>query len=263
MQSKTTVEPIGVFRKSYLLAAIVAALTCVALLPADSWAAEEQKNPDPLEPINRTIFAFNDTADRYVLRPVAKGYNFVVPKPVRTGVGNFFDNWTYPITIVNSFLQGKFKQGASDTGRFLVNSTVGVLGIFDPATKMDLPEHDEDFGQTFARWGIGQGPYIVIPILGPATLRSGIGMIGDSQVNPVTALNDSSVRAKLVIAWFIESRAALIGPDETMRDAFDPYLFMRDAYLQNRAYLISDRTADNADSGDSFDDELDDEFEDF
>jgi len=235
-------------------------LCCTLLLPGIGMAEEEddRRNLDPLEPVNRVIFTFNDTADRYVIRPVAKGYNVVVPKPVRTGIGNFFNNWTYPITIVNSFLQGKFKQGASDTGRFLVNSTIGLLGIFDPATKMNLPEHDEDFGQTFARWGVPQGPYIVIPILGPATFRSGVGLLADTQVNPVTQLNDSSIRAKLVIAWFIESRAALIGPDEALRDAFDPYLFMRDAYLQNRDYLINDKSENDG----TFEEEFED-FEDF
>ncbi len=226
----------------------VAIIALAAIIPADALAEEspektQARNPDPLEPLNRKIYAFNDVADRYVVRPVAKGYNTIVPKPVRTGVGNFFNNWTYPITIVNGFLQGKFGQGASDTGRFLVNSTIGLLGIFDPASRMNLPEHDEDFGQTFARWGIGQGPYIVLPILGPATMRSGVGLIGDTLINPVTQLNDSSIRAKLVITWFIESRAALIGPDEAIRDAYDPYLFVRDAYLQNRQYLNEDRSA--------------------
>ncbi len=231
-------------------------LCCLLLIPGIGRAddAPEESNPDPLEPVNRVIYAFNDTADRYVFRPVAKGYNVVVPKPVRTGIGNFFNNWTYPVTIVNSFLQGKFKQGASDTGRFVVNSTVGLFGFFDPASKMNLPEHDEDFGQTFARWGIGQGPYIVIPILGPATVRSGIGILANTQVNPVLQLNDSSIRSKLVIAWFIESRAALIGPDEAVRDAFDPYLFMRDAYLQNRDYLINDKSAEDAIFEEDFED---------
>lgn len=222
-------------------------------------AEEQTHNPDPLEPVNRRIYAFNDVADRYILRPVAKGYNFVVPKPVRKGVGNFYDNWTYPVTMVNSFLQGKFKQGVSDTGRFLVNSTIGLLGIFDPASKMNLPEHEEDFGQTFARWGIGQGPYIVIPLLGPATLRSGVGRIGDTLVNPVMQLNDSSLRGKLVVTWFVQSRAAFVGPDEAIQDAFDPYLFVRDAYLQNRAYLIEDRSADDIDFEEEFDD-FDDDF---
>ncbi len=231
-------------------------LCCLLLIPGIGRAddAPEESNPDPLEPVNRVIYAFNDTADRYVFRPVAKGYNVVVPKPVRTGIGNFFNNWTYPVTIVNSFLQGKFKQGASDTGRFVVNSTVGLFGFFDPASKMNLPEHDEDFGQTFARWGIGQGPYIVIPILGPATVRSGIGILANTQVNPVLQLNDSSIRSKLVIAWFIESRAALIGPDEVVRDAFDPYLFVRDAYLQNREYLINDKPAEDAVFEEDFED---------
>lgn len=224
------------------------ALAIVALLAAASISAqaeESQKNIDPLEPLNRKIYAFNDVADRYVFRPTAKGYNYVVPQPVRTGIGNFFDNWTYPVTIVNGFLQGKFRQGTEDTVRFVFNSTFGLLGFFDPATKGGLPRHTEDFGLTFARWGIPQGPYVVLPILGPYTARSGIGILGNIQVNPVIQVNDSSARTKLIIAWFIESRAALIGPDETVQDAYDPYLFLRDAYLQNREYLRNGPPADD------------------
>jgi len=223
----------------------LAATALLSITPIVALAEADNNNVDPLEPVNRKIYAFNDTVDRYFFRPVGKGYNFVLPQPVRNGVGNFFDHWTYPVTIVNGFLQGKFRQGTEDTVRFVFNTTFGLLGLFDPATKGGLPKHTEDFGLTFARWGIPQGPYVVIPLLGPYTSRSGIGILGNIQVNPVVQLDNSSARTKLIIAWFIESRAALIGPDETVQDAYDPYLFMRDAYLQNRDYLLNGSPEDD------------------
>ncbi len=240
------------------LRCLLAALCSCALLPLAAAAEESAADIDPLEPLNRGIYAFNDTADRYLFRPVGKGYNKVLPQPVRTGIGNFFDHWTYPVTIVNGFLQGKMRQGTEDIMRFVVNSTFGVFGLFDPATQGGLPKNQEDFGLTFARWGIGQGPYIVLPILGPSTARDGIGILANVQVNPVVQLDNSSARTKLIILWFIESRAALIGPDEVVRDAFDPYLFVRDAYLQNRRYLLEGETADDAVFDENFED-----FEDF
>ena len=169
----------------------------------------------------------------------------MLPQPVRTGVGNFFDHWRYPVVIVNSFLQGKFGQGTQDVGRFVVNSTFGLLGFFDVAKNAGMVKNEEDFGLTFARWGIPQGPYIVIPLLGPATARSGVGILANIQVNPLVQYNDTSVRDKLLIAWYIESRAALIGPDEVVQEAFDPYLFVRDAYLQNRAFLRGETNGDD------------------
>ena len=219
---------------------------------------ESEPNVDPLEVINRPIFRFNDVTDRYILRPVAKGYQFITPNVVETGVSNFFDNITYPITVVNGFLQGKFKQGFADTGRFVVNTTIGLLGLFDPATPIGLERHEEDFGQTFAKWGIPAGPYIVVPLFGPRTVRSGIGTLADTQVNPLILYSNTSVRDKLLILWAIESRAALIGPDELVFEAFDPYLFVRDAYLQNRKFLINDGVMDETDEG--FDDDFDDDF---
>jgi phospholipid-binding lipoprotein MlaA len=219
---------------------------------------ESEPNVDPLEVINRPIYKFNDVTDRYILRPVAKGYQFITPNVVETGVSNFFDNITYPITIVNGFLQGKFKQGFADTGRFVVNTTIGLLGLFDPATPIGLERHEEDFGQTFAKWGIPAGPYIVVPLLGPRTVRSGIGTFADTQVNPLILYSNTSVRDKLLILWAIESRAALIGPDKLVFEAFDPYLFVRDAYLQNREFLINDGVLNETDEG--FDDDFDDDF---
>jgi phospholipid-binding lipoprotein MlaA len=229
---------------------------------ASKQATEKAPNPDPFEPVNRQIYRFNDTADRFVLRPVGKGYNFITPRPVRTGVSNFFDNVTYPITIVNDFLQGKVGQGFEDTGRFVVNTTLGILGLFDVATEMGLQQHEEDFGQTFAKWGLPAGPYLVIPLFGPRTVRSGIGNLADIQVNPLMQYNNTSVRDKLLLLWAVETRAALIGPDELVFEAFDPYLFVRDAYLQNREYMATDgeSAGTDADFEEGFDDGLEDDF---
>jgi len=230
-------------KKEWLLVALVTFAFGTLLTPLAH--ADDDTNIDPLEPLNRTVYAFNDGLDRFVLRPAGKGYNAVLPQPVRNGIGNFFDHWTYPVTIVNGFLQGKLGQGTEDLVRFAVNTTFGGLGLFDVASKGGMEMHNEDFGLTFASWGIGQGPYIVIPVLGPATARSGIGILANVQVNPVVQLENSSVRDKLLILWFLESRAALIGPDEVVQDAYDPYLFLRDAYLQNRAYLRGEGKVDD------------------
>ncbi|MGI9290931.1 MAG: MlaA family lipoprotein, partial [Gammaproteobacteria bacterium] len=164
--------------------------------------------------------------------------------------------------IINSFLQGKFKQGFSDTGRFVVNLTIGIFGLFDPATPMGLEYHQEDFGQTFGKWGIPSGPYVVVPLFGPYTARSGIGTLVDVRVNPVVQWRNTSMRDKTLILWAIDTRARLIGPDELVREAFDPYLFVRDAYLQNREFLVNDgKSADeDADFDEDFDDGFGEEF---
>ena len=250
----------GLAKKLLLGMAILAESACTSTGAAG-------KNVDPFEPINRPIYEFNDVADRYLLRPVGKGYNAIFPQPVRTGIGNFYDNLTYPVTIVSGLFQGKLGQATNDTVRLLVNSIFGVFGFVDVATIGGLPRHDEDFGQTFAKWGIPQGPYIVIPLLGPSTVRDGIGIFANVQVNPLVQMNNASVRDKLLILWYIETRAALIGPDELVRDAFDPYLFVRDAYLQNRQFLINDSAQStdeffDDDFGDDFDDDFDNDFQD-
>jgi phospholipid-binding lipoprotein MlaA len=221
----------------------------------------EKPNVDPLESINRPIYQFNTFVDKILFRPVATGYDYVMPDFARTGVSNFFENITYPVVIVNSFLQAEFAQGASDTGRFLVNSTIGIGGLFDPATPLGLEEHREDFGLTFAKWGIPAGPYVVVPLLGPRTFRSGIGTLADIQVNPLIQWNNSSARDKLLILWTIDIRANLLPLDDPIDDAFDPYRFVRDAYLQNRDFLQSDeQTADEDLFEDNFDDGFDEDF---
>ena len=229
-------------RSSRFRAAIFTVTLGCQLVAATAFAQDKpsEKDIDPFKPINRPIYAFNDFTDKYLLRPLGKGYNFILPRPIRTGIGNFFDNISYPVTIVNSALQGKGAQTVSDINRFLFNSTFGLLGFIDLASTRGFPRHDEDFGQTFAKWGIPSGPYIVIPLLGPSTFRDGIGILGNVRVNPLIQYDNSSVRDKLLILWAIETRAALIGPDQAVQDAFDPYLFIRDAYLQNRNFLIND-----------------------
>lgn len=229
-------------------------LLTAGLLSGCATQAPRETANDPFEPVNRAVYAFNSTADKYVLRPVAKGYNAVLPQPVRTSVGNFFDNLKSPVIIVNDFLQGDIGYGIGNTGRLLINSTVGLLGFFDPASRLGFERRENDFGKTFAVWGFAQGPYIVLPIAGPATFRSGIGLAADAAVDPLLQWEDSSERSKMVILWYIQRRAALVGPDEAVYDAYDPYLFVRDAYLQNRRRLIEGATGD----GDTFEEDFED-----
>lgn len=222
---------------------IVAALLLAAAASALGGCATRQAqepNPDPLEPVNRAVYRFNDVADRYVGRPVARTYRKVLPETVRNHTSSFFDNLLYPITVVNQLLQGKFRQGGADIARFTVNSTVGLLGFFDPATGMGLEAHDEDFGQTLTVWGVPQGPYLVVPVFGPRTLTHAIGNLADTQVSILNQYNDSSVRSKVGLWYIVHRRYELLDLDEEIDKAFDRYLFVRDAYLQNRNFQIHD-----------------------
>jgi phospholipid-binding lipoprotein MlaA len=203
-------------------------------------AGERETNPDPLEPINRVMFTINDYGDRYIAEPIAKGYEKASPRAVRMGASNFLENLRYPITIVNDFLQGKFRQGGADLTRFLMNSTVGLLGIFDPATEAGFPEHDEDLGQTLAVWGVPAGPYLMVPVFGPYTLGHGLGALADTQASLLTQYPDSSLTGKLGALYLVHERYELLDVTEEVRAAFDPYIFVRDAYFQNRAYKIHD-----------------------
>lgn len=196
--------------------------------------------PDPLEPINRAVYQFNDVTDRYVLRPVARGYEAVVPQPVRSSVTRFFENLGMPVVIVNDLLQGKFAAAGDDTARFVVNSTVGIGGLFDPATGVGLPQPNEDLGQTLAVWGVPSGPYLVLPFWGPSTLRDILGDLGDAQYGLLASYDDTSVRDKAVVLYAINTRARLLGTDSAVESALDPYLFVREAYLQRREFLIYD-----------------------
>lgn len=212
-----------------------ALLGCAAMA-----SAGEDAISDPLEPANRAVYRFNDALDRHILRPVAVGYSRALPPQIRRGVRNFFDNATYPVTIVNSFLQGKPTQGGKDAARFVINTTVGLLGLFDPATEIGLARHQEDFGQTLAVWGVGEGPYLVVPFFGPRSLTHGIGDLVDLPLTPYTGNNDLALSLGLYTVESIDDRSRLLDVDYQVREAFDPYLFVRDAYMQNRRYRISD-----------------------
>ncbi|MFQ5635512.1 MAG: VacJ family lipoprotein [Gammaproteobacteria bacterium] len=235
------------------------ALICAASLLANGCASSDAARTDagdPFEPINRGIFAFNDVADTYVLRPIAVGYQWLLPGVARTGINNFFDNISYPVDIANALLQGKFRQAASDSARLGINTTLGLAGLLDPATGIGLPRHNEDFGQTLGVWGVPDGPYLVVPIFGPRTVRSGTGDLVDIQYNPQFNLGSSSVRTKANLGWLIHQRSTLLGVDQEINRAYDRYAFLRDSYLQNRRYLRYDG---NPPEEDLF---LDEEFED-
>jgi phospholipid-binding lipoprotein MlaA len=195
---------------------------------------------DPFENANRAIFKFNSQADRFVLRPIASGYHRVTPDPVERGISRFFDNLSSPIIIVSDLLQGKFNQAGADTGRFLINSTAGLLGFLDVARHMGLEQHDEDIGQTFGKWGIGQGPYLMVPFLGPFSLRDGFGRVLELPLEPIRYIDDDEGRLAMIALYSIDARMRLLAADDALATAFDPYIFLRDAYLQRRRYLVYD-----------------------
>ncbi len=196
---------------------------------------------DPLEPVNRGIYKFNSVADKYVLRPAAVGYEFIVPGFARTGVNNFFANLFYPVTILNQFLQGKVGDGFADLGRLVINTTLGIGGLIDVAGYWGLPRHHEDFGQTFGKWGVGQGWYLMLPLLGPSSNRDFVGMVADAPLSPLYHYEGSSeVLLGLSALDAVQSRAQLLAADKLLEDQLDVYVFIRSAYLQRRWASIHD-----------------------
>lgn len=223
---------------SRLFTTLLSGLLLSLVAPAIA-CAEAVHNPDPWEPVNRKIYAFNDFFDRHLLVPVARGYQRIIPDPVERSVSNVIDNLLEVTTIVNGLLQAKFGQAASDTGRFLVNSTVGVLGIFDVASRIGLDKHDEDLGQTLGYWGVSSGPYIVVPFLGSYTVRDGLGyMVDTSTTDYLANLDDVPTRNSVTAFRFVVWRADLLKTEELISG--DRYTFIRDAYLQRREYLVND-----------------------
>lgn len=196
---------------------------------------------DPWEGFNRSMHSFNTTVDDAVFIPVSKGYKKVVPTPINKGITNFFSNINEVLVILNDLLQFKLGNAASDTGRLLVNSTAGIFGVIDVATEMGLDKHDEDFGQTLGYWGMGPGPYLVLPFLGPKTLRDTGGLLVDSWADPVWNIDDMATRNALLALRFLDTRADLLSATSILETAaLDQYSFVRDAYLQRRDYLIYD-----------------------
>lgn len=198
-------------------------------------------NPvDPYESANRQVYKFNNAFDVVVLKPVAKVYKAVLPSPVRLGVNNFYNNIALIPTIANDLLQAEGNLAIKDTWRLFVNSTLGIGGIFDPASRIGLPPHRNDLGLTFAKWGNKQSPYIVIPFLGPSTIRDGMGMLFDySLFTPYPYLSSDAIVFALMGVRYVDLRAQMLETDPLMDEAMDRYSFMRDAYLQHRSYLIT------------------------
>lgn len=193
---------------------------------------------DPWERMNRATFTFNDKLDRAILKPVARAYRKVTPHPVQVGVSNFMTNVSYPTVMVNDLLQGRFTPLVRDTGRLLINTTIGVGGLFDPATSMGFEKNDRDFGQTLGVWGVKSGPYLVIPFLGPSDVRDGVGRVGDVFSDPRHYIRNNYWSYGLWALGFVDSRAHLLDVDAALQGAYDPYAFMRNAYLQNREFKV-------------------------
>jgi len=193
---------------------------------------------DPYERLNRSVYRFNPAVDKAVIRPLAVGYVKVTPAPVRTGLSNFFSNLAYPGTIVNELLQGKVVDSGRDTFRLVFN-TVWGFGFFDPASTVGYTRHEEDFGLTFGHWGIHPGPYLVLPVLGPSSLRDGIGLIPDGYTNArVYILQNFWEETGAWAMAALGERADLLDQDQILKQAYDPYAFVRNAYLQHRDYRI-------------------------
>lgn len=194
---------------------------------------------DPLEGFNRAMFAFNDKAYRYALKPVARGLR-VLPVGLRTSVGNFFSNLGTPVSAISALLQGDVKNTGSELGRFGINTTIGVLGLFDPATGMGLIQDDEDMGQTFGRWGVGTGPYVVLPLLGSSSLRDAVGFGANAAINPVNTNLDVG---EIVGMQLLRVEVGLSLDQDTYEafydSALDPYVFFRSAWVQNRAGAVA------------------------
>jgi phospholipid-binding lipoprotein MlaA len=196
---------------------------------------------DPIEPINRGIYSFNSTFDHYLLKPIAKGYDAVVPSLVKAGVSNVFQNVADAQSVVSDALQLKGKKLGDDLGRVMLNTTFGIGGIFDLATPMGIERGDEDIGQTLGYWGIGAGPYLVIPFLGPSSLRDAVGRFGDSQINPVGRLSSVPVRNSLTGLGVVDARVGVFPAEELLNQAsLDKYTFLRSAYLQRRQSQVLD-----------------------
>lgn len=214
--------------------------------------AEQRAASDPWEPLNRTLFDVNTAIDKVTLKPIAKGYQAIIPSPVRTGISNFYSNLATPGSAVNNVLQGKPKRGLSELTRFLFNSTMGLGGILDVATAGGLEAYREDIGQTVAVWGVPAGPYVMLPFLGPSTLRDAL-LFPIEAITPLYYYENTSVRDKLQVLRIIDLRSRLLVTEKFLEDSKDPYITLRESYLQNREYVIYDG---NPPEDDAFFDEL-------
>ncbi len=239
--------------RANLIKSVTAGLIAASLLGG----CATQANKDPLEGLNRGIYKFNDTVDKAAIKPVAGAYKAVVPSPLRSGVSNFFSNLGDVVNVINDLLQFKLAQAMDDAGRFAINTTFGIGGVFDWASQDGIAKHNEDFGQTMAYWGWKDSAYLVLPFLGPSTLRDTGGLIVDSAFfDPIYYVDGPADRNQLLITKFIDKRSQYLpGSDLLDEAALDPYVFMRDAYLQRRANMVNDgaeqeRVKDESDAED-------------
>ena len=237
------------YRVSLLRGALMLTSALTLCFPVLASYGESEEPYDPIEPVNRAIFDFNDTVDIYLLEPVGRAYRDNVPDAVQTGVGNFFENLRYPSYLVSDIFQGKFEQALDHTGRFLINTTLGIGGLIDFAAEWGLPVHDEDFGITLAYHGVPAGPYLVLPILGPSSVRDGVGRIVDGFLDPIGWVGYSSLSAgtkAAIIAGslgvkLVHTRAGLLQAVETAKESsVDYYLFVQGAYYQHRHGVLTD-----------------------
>ena len=212
-------------------------------------------NQDPLESFNRAIYKFNDVADGAVIKPISKGYKNIAPTFIVKGVNNFFNNIRDVVTVINELLQGKIEYAANDTGRILVNSTIGLLGFVDVHSMNGGERRKEDFGQTLGYWGVGQGAYLVLPFVGPSTTRDAVGFVTDTLAfDPISYINNVRGRNQVRLLQFIDARTELLNASAIMDEAsLDPYAFQRDAYLQYREALVQDKPSGDIDYTDTAD----------
>ncbi len=214
----------------------------------------EEGKRDKFERYNRGMFTFNDKLDSWILKPIAQGYRWAAPKPVEIGVSNFFSNIGEVSNVINDVLQWKWKRAGLDTSRLLINSTIGLVGVFDVARKMGIEESEgEDFGQTLAKWGVPEGSYLILPFLGPSTVRGGFGKPIDFVIDPLNYVDPQSVSLGLHATDIVQTRAELLDLEDLLEG--DRYVLMRDVYLQRRDFLISDGKEEDDFGGDlDFDD---------
>jgi phospholipid-binding lipoprotein MlaA len=213
---------------------------CLCLLLAGCATTREPTPGDPFETANRGIYAFNVGVDKVTLRPVARVYDRYTPEWIRNMVGNFFTNLSTPFTIANQILQGKPKEAGQDTLRFAMNTTLGLGGLFDPAADANLPRHDEDLGQTLALWGVPPGPFIMMPLLGPAHLRDLPSAVAERFATPLYWYDTGNARWISLAVSVVDMRARLLPLDEVLAKTYDPYAFIRSAFEQRRRFQVYD-----------------------
>lgn len=227
------------------IVAVLAASTLAACSTTGSGASSDADVYDPFEGVNRNIYAFNEVVDKAAIEPVARGYKTVTPEPVRDGVHNVLTNLRQPIVFTNSVLQGNANSSGETLSRFLINSTIGIVGIFDVASTLGIEEHDEDFGQTLGVWGFGPGPYVVLPFLGPSSVRDTFGRVADRGFDPLTWTEfesdpdlDDNIAVTRTVLGAIDTRSRLLEQVEALREQPEPYVALRRTYLSQREAAI-------------------------